>query len=179
MFLGSLSNIIATGYNTLGCNECPETFWENINQEKVKEDFNVKIIVMNGPRVFLMNSIGPFNSTPPKVNLAGIEMVERGKFNIDLKTFIKGKHKPNNEKAINRNTKYVFNQGTVAYFLNQNESSYIIQSFPQIVNPTLNEERLKSLTSSIKLTESWTYEAKKLKKSIVLKTKEGGKAFLV
>ena len=176
---GEITNMIATVYNTMGCNECPETVWKNIDQEKIKSDFNAKGIMMNGPRVFLMDSIGQFNIPSSKINLGGIEMVERAKLTIDFKTFLKGKLKAYEEQEVNRTTEFVFNQGSDAYFLLHNGDTYIMQSFAQIVNPNLKEEELKALASSLNLLKGWTYEAKKLDSTIVLKTREEGKAFII
>ena len=176
---GGITNMVATVYNTMGCNNCPETVWKNVDQEKVKNDFNAKSIVMNGPRVFLMDSAGQFNTPPPKINLGGIEMIERAKLNIDFITFLKGKRKPYDEQVVYRTTEFVFNQGSDAYFLHHNGDTYIMQSFAQIVNPNLKEEELKTLASSLNLLKGWTYEAKKLDSTIVLKTREEGKAYII
>jgi hypothetical protein len=176
---GSMNNLVATVYNTVGCNDCPENVWKNIDQEKIKKDFKAKSVIMNGPRVFLMDSIGQFNTPPPKINLGGIEMIERAKLNIDIKSFLKGKHKPYDEQEVNRSTKYVFNQGSNAYFLHNNGSTYIMQSFAQIINPKLKEEGLKTLANSLKLPNGWTYEAKRLDETIILETKEGGEAYII
>jgi hypothetical protein len=176
---GGVTNMIATVYNTLGCNECPETVWKKIDQEKLKNDFNAKAIIMNGPRVFLMDSIGQYNMPSSKINLGGVEMIERAKLTIDFKTFLKGKRKAYDEIEINRATEFVFKQGGEAYFLHHNGDAYIMQSFAQIVNPNLKEEGLNTLTSSLNLPEGWTYEAKKLDKTIVLKTNQDGKAYII
>lgn len=176
---GGIGNMTATVYNTLGCNDCPEAVWKNINAEKIKKELNARRIVMNGPRVFLMDSIGQFNMPPPKVNLGGIAMVERARLAIDLKTFLKGKRKAYEEQAIDRSTKFVFNKGSYAYFLHHGSENYIMQSFSQIVNPVLYEEGLKTLAGSLKLPNGWTYEVKKLETPLILESKEDGKAYVI
>lgn len=176
---GHVGNLEVTVYNTMGCNDCPETLWKNVDQEKVKRDFNASNIAMNGPRVFLMDSIGQFTIPPAKVNLGGIEMVERAKLPIDLKTILKGKINPYEERVINRATKYVFNRGSEVYMLHHKDDSYIMQSFAQIVQPNLNEARLKTLANALKMPAGWTYECKILNKSIVLETRDDGEAILI
>lgn len=176
---GHVGNLEVTVYNTMGCNDCPETLWKNVDQEKVKRDFDAKNIAMNGPRVFLMDSIGQFNMPASKVNMGGIEMIERAKLPIDLKTILKGKINPYEERVIIRATKYVFNKGSQVYLLHHNDDSYIMQSFAQIVRPNLNEAELKTLANELKMPVGWTYESKILDKSIVLETRDDGEAILI
>ena len=136
---GNIGSMIATVYNTLGVNDCPETVWKNIDKEKIKKEFNAKSVVMNGPRVFLMDSVGQFNAPPPKVDIGGIEMIERAKLDVELKTVLMGK-KPYDEQIVKRTTMYIFNTGSSVYLLHHNNDSYIMQSYAKIVNPDLNEE---------------------------------------
>lgn len=176
---GHVGNLEVTVYNTMGCNDCPETLWKNVDQEKVKRDFDAKNIAMNGPRVFLMDSIGQFNIPAAKVNMGGIEMIERAKLPIDLKTILKGKINPYEERVIIRATKYVFNKGSQVYLLHHKNDSYIMQSFAQIVRPNLNEAELKTIANELKMPVGWTYESKILDKSIVLETRDDGEAILI
>jgi len=175
---GNIGNMVATVYNTLGVNDCPETVWKNIDKEKVKKDFQAKSVVMNGPRVFLMDSVGQFNMPPPKVDIGGIEMIERAHLDVDLKTLLMGK-KPYDEQIVKRTTMYIFNTGSSVYLLRHNTDTYIMQSYAKIVDPDLNEEKLKTLANVLKLPSGWTYETKKLDEALILETKENGKAYLV
>lgn len=176
---GRVGNLEVTVYNTLGCNDCPESLWKTVDQEKVKRDFHATNIAMNGPRVFLMDSIGQYNVPPAKVNLGGIEMIELANLPIDLKTILKGKINPYEERVINRATKYVFNKGSEVYMLHHQQNSYIMQSFAQIVQPNLNELGLKTLANALKMPSGWTYERKILDKPIVLETRDDGEAILI
>lgn len=172
-------NIEATVYNSIGCNTCPEISWKNIDQERIKKDFNAKFIIMNGPRFFLMDSIGQYQKPLPKVNLGGIEMIERAKLNISSIELLKGKHNSYEEQIVSRTTKYVFNKGSQAYFLKHKADLYIMQSYANIINPNLKEKDLKTLANIIKLPNGWTYETRKLNTPIVLKTLKDGEAFLI
>ena len=176
---GKLWNMVATVYNTLGCSECPDSAWKKIDQEKLKEYLNAKSIKMNGPRVFLMDSVGQFNSPPTSVNLGGVEMIERAKLEVSLKMLMNGKIKPYEEKLVNRTTKYIFNKGSYAYFLHHNQESYIMQSYAQIVNPDLNEAALKKLSNVLKLPSDWVYETKLLQENIILENQVVGETFVI
>ena len=50
-----------------------------------------------------------------------------------------------------------------------------MQCFAQIVNPSLNEEGLKSLANALKMPGGWTYKAKKLQNRVFWKLKEVAK----
>jgi hypothetical protein len=176
---GKIGKLEATVYNTIGCNDCPKNLWKKIDQEKIKKQFDAKSVVMNGPRVFLMDSIGQFNSSPPKVNLGGIEMIKRAKISISLRKVMDGKSEPYEENVIKRKTKYIFNKGSQVYLLHHKNKTYIMQSYALIVKPNLNEEILKSFGSILKLPSGWSYETKVLEESLILETKDGGEAFVI
>jgi hypothetical protein len=48
----------ATVYNTLGHNDCPPKIWEGISEDAMKERFSALMVLMNGPRYFIMDEIG-------------------------------------------------------------------------------------------------------------------------
>lgn len=171
--------LVASVYNTLGCNECPDSIWKNINPEKIKQEVDAKNISLNGPRFFLMDSIGQFNVAPARVTLGGIELVERATISIDLKTVLQGKIKAYHERVIKRSTKYVFNKGSLAYFLIHNGDRYIMQSYSLMVNPQMNEAKLTTLANELHLPEGWKFASEMLDKPIVLETNNGGKAYLI
>lgn len=82
---GNLTNLNAIVYNRLGCHDCPDEIWRSVDPKKLKDSLKAKSIAMNGPRVFMMDRIGQNNTPPPKVNLAGIEMIERATVPVSKK----------------------------------------------------------------------------------------------
>jgi len=176
---GNVTDLEAAVYNTLGCNDCPQEVWSVIDPEKLTKELDAKKIIMNGPRVFLMNKIGQFNEPPPKVNIGGLEMVKRAVLPLKIKTLLAGESEPYVENKVNRQTQYIFNKGTEVYLLINGDSYYIMQSFAMITDPDLKIEDLKTLNSKIKLPSGWKYEVKVLDEEFVLETKEGGEAFVI
>lgn len=176
---GRVNNLTATVYNTFGCNDCPAVQWNAIDEEKLKKELNAKSIVMNGPRVFMMDSIGQSNAAPPKVNLGGIEMIERAMLPISVATVFKGKSNPYEENTINRSTKYVFLKGRKVYQLINKNNIYIMQSYALFVDRSLNETALDQLQAKIKLPEGWQFKVVTLTEDLVLETVAGGEAHVI
>lgn len=176
---GKFTNLTATVYNTLGCNDCPNYKWDKINQEKLKDSLNAKSIVMNGPRVFMMDKIGQSNKSPKKVTLGGIEMVERATVQLPFTTFMSGKSKPYKEITITRSTEYVFEKGKKVYLLISPKNTYVMQSYSMMIEKNLKESDLEILNSKLKLPNGWKYQVKILENDLVLKTFENGEAHLI
>ena len=179
IFSGGLTDLTATVYNTLGCNEFPEDQWKAIDKQELKKEFSAKEIIMNGPRYFMMDKIGQTNAEPEKVLIGGLEMKERAKLHISFKEMMKGKSKPYEENKIERSTEYVFNKGSKVYELLSPKHTYIMQSYSQIVNPNLSESDLDDLQTKIKLPEGWEYKVVILDNDLVLRTIEEGETFVI
>jgi len=43
-------------YNTTGLNDCPDSLWDGMDLEKVKEQFGAKAVQKNGPHFWMMDS---------------------------------------------------------------------------------------------------------------------------
>jgi haloalkane dehalogenase len=91
---GNLTNLNAIVYNTLGCNDCPDEIRRSVDPRKLKDSLKAKSIAMNGPRVFMMDRTGQNNTPRPKVNLAGIEMIERATVPVSIKNCCVGNPLP-------------------------------------------------------------------------------------
>jgi len=176
---GNLSNLTATVFNTIGCNDCPVAIWNAINVEKLKDSLKAKAINRNGPRVFLMDKIGQTNVVPPKVMLGGLAMIERATVSVSLATVMAGKSKPYQENSIKRSTEYVFLKQKKIYKLISPKYTYIMQSYSLIVNKTLNEKALEILETKLNLPRGWQYQVETLTQDLVLKTVEDGEAYVI
>jgi hypothetical protein len=42
-------------YNTLGLNDCPAEKWASLDTAKLKKEWNVAAVILNGPRYFIMD----------------------------------------------------------------------------------------------------------------------------
>jgi len=176
---GTARHLTATVYNTLGCNHCPAETWNAIDAKQIKDSLGAKAVLMNGPRVFMMDFIGQSNEAPPKVKMHGLEMVERATLPIPLKTVMNGKSKPYQENTIRRSTEYIFEKGKKTYQLTSPEHTYIMQSYAKILDTSMNEAALDHMGTRLKLPVGWTYRIVTLDEDLVLKTLDNGEAHVV
>jgi len=167
---GSMTDLVATVYNTLGVNDCPAKQWSAIDPSVLKEQLNAKAVEMNGPRYFLMDKIGQSNVAPPVTFLSGLGFKERATVQIPLTTMLRGKAKPYQETTVKRSTEYVFTKGSEVYELVSPEHTYVMQTYAQIIDPKLTEADLAKLGNRLKLPKRWTYKVVMLDKDLVLKT---------
>ncbi|MFZ6693867.1 hypothetical protein ACO0K1_19000 [Undibacterium sp. SXout20W] len=167
---GSMSNLVATVYNTLGVNDCPANQWSAIDPKALKKELRAKAIEMNGPRYFLMDKIGQSNVAPPVTILGGLGFKERASVQIPIATMLRGKSKPYEETTVKRSTEYVYSKGSIVYELISTEHTYVMQTYAQIIDPKLTEADLSQLNGRLKLPEGWKFNVFTLDEDLVLKT---------
>lgn len=69
------------------------------------------------------------------------------------------------ETIVNRSTTYVYHKGRDIYELVAPDgTAYIMQSYSLQVDPSLNEESLKTLGSRLKLPAGWSYRVRQLER---------------
>ena len=66
----------ATVYNTLGHNDCPPKIWEGISEDAMKERFSALMVLMNGPRYFIMDEISASGASASgkTIDIDGMEL---------------------------------------------------------------------------------------------------------
>jgi haloalkane dehalogenase len=166
---GHLNHMRGTVYNTLGLNDCPQEQWEDLDPDEIKKETNARAIVMNGPRYFLMDRAS-LENPGEVVSLGGLQFRKFATIQIPMTSMIGGtKRKPYTESTIERTTSYVFSAGKQVYELVAPDGTvYVMQSYSQIVDPTLTEESLATLASRLKLPEQWQYRVRTLDQDYVM-----------
>jgi hypothetical protein len=71
-------HLIATVYNTLGHNDCPAKVWDGITEDAMKERFGALMVLMNGPRYFIMDEISASGASASGVPDADIVAGAKG-----------------------------------------------------------------------------------------------------
>ena len=101
----------ATVYNTLGHNDCPAKIWEGIREDAMKERFSALMVLMNGPRYFIMDEIGASGASASgkTIDVDGMELTERASIDLGLFDLL---HRPYRETTIDRDTIYRFKAGS-------------------------------------------------------------------
>ena len=95
-------------FNTQGLNLCPEERWQALSKEAIAKQFDASIVVLNGPRYWVMDEIQAAGATVNNVkeSFGGIEMNLRATVEIGLLKQILGDKRfaPN---QISRTTNFV------------------------------------------------------------------------
>src|SRR5215472_2665234 len=135
-------SMTAEVYNTLGLNDCPAEKWASLDPEKLKKEWNVAAMVLNGPRYFIMdrNAI----EKPGKVeSFDGFEARYLALLEINRNS---SKRVPYKENSVQRQNRYVYERGKNVYeLISPDGHVYVMQSYSQEVDKNLNEAGLMTL----------------------------------
>ena len=167
---GHLGHIEASVYNTLGLNDCPDDLWKTLDAEEIKKAYKARAVILNGPRYFLMDQIGSANVEQGVFSFGALQMRRMATVRMPLTSMLGGlTHKPYTENIVQRTTTYVYNSGRDVYELVAADGkTYIMQSYALIVDPTLNEEKLKTLGTRLHLPAGWQYRVRRLTEDCIL-----------
>lgn len=170
-------HLVATVYNTLGLNDCPDVAWSAISEDEVKKRFGAAKVLLNGPRYFLMDSIVGSGATAAgeTIEVGGLYFTKRATINLDL---LDARSEPYRERTIDRETRYVFKAGSPVFLLEaRNGSRYVMQAYAQIVDKTLSYADLPGLGARLKLPSGWRYTTMVPDKDVIVGAQ--GKATVV
>ena len=148
--------LIANVWGTQGQNECPQADWEALDAAAIATERGALTALLNGPRYWVLDSITANIKTTGTLSTFGtIEMMELATVNLgkgvpDLSNYL--------AKPVVRDTVFTFKAGTQIYLLTDTDGvQYVMQSYSQIVDPTMSMDRLATLGDSLKLPTGWTY----------------------
>ena len=162
-------------YNTLGLNDCPAEKWASLDTARLKKEWNVAAIVLNGPRYFIMdrNAI----QAPGKVeSFDGLDARLLAQLEIKPNS---SKRLPYTENGVQRQNRYVYERGKNIYeLLSPDGRLYVMQSYSQEVDKKLNEAGLLTLASRLKLPQGWQYRTRTLDEDLVIEN-VAGKAYVI
>ncbi|OWF65298.1 hypothetical protein B6A14_05695 [Polynucleobacter hirudinilacicola] len=157
-------------FNTQGLNLCPEEQWKAITKESITSKYDASFALLNGPRYWVMDEIHAAGATVNNVkeSFSGMEMNLRATIELGLlKQILGSKHFMPNQ--INRTTNFVYKAGSSIYELTSPAGEiYVMQSYSQIVNPSLMIEDLPDLEKQLKLPSGWIYQSRVLDKDLSL-----------
>lgn len=163
-------NLEVKVFNTQGLNNCPQEQWKVLTKESIAKTYDASFVLLNGPRFWTMDEIGAAGSTVNNVkeSFGGIEMNLRATVTLGLmKQLIGTKQYSSNE--ITRTTNFIYRAGKPVYELTSPAGEvYVMQSYSQIVNPSLNMKDLSSLDQQLKLPTGWKYKTRLLQQDLSL-----------
>lgn len=154
----SMSGLKAQVFNTIGYGDCPEAAWKTITESELRKRFGAVTVILNGPRHFIMDKIIPKGATArgEVITVNGIGLESRAELSLSLFELM---DKPYGEHTVDRETVYRFDAGKPTFRLTTPEGAvYVMQSYAQIVDPTLTYDALPGLGAKLKLPKGWTYQ---------------------
>lgn len=151
-------------YNTIGLNECPAELWNELEEEALVEAYDAAAVKINGPRYWVINRIAGGGATAAGkiVDFNGIEMKQAATIETKLWEGTVGS-KLYAENQVQRTTTFTYYANNMVYELTSPEGDvYRMQSYAQIVDPTLTIADLETLGERLELPEGWRYQARVL-----------------
>jgi hypothetical protein len=158
---------IARINNTLGLNRCRQGWWDSLDTAALAEESGADLVLLNGPRNFLMDKVKVTNPGPIS-EFAGKRLREVA--TIDLSKIGLAPPPAFTNVQITRTTKFTFLAHKRVFELTDPDGrTYVMQSYAQIVDPDLSYDELRGLGPRVGLPDGWTYRSYKPRRNIVLR----------
>jgi hypothetical protein len=149
----------AAVYNSFGLNDCPAELWSALDAQAIAAKNGAATALLNGPRYWLMNEIEKTNQGPRIIkNFGGIDMA------LQAQTLLSGMNPaPYTANQVHRHTVFTFDAGEEVYELHDPAlRRWVMQTWSQIVDPTLSRADLARLGERLDLPDGWTYQTRTL-----------------
>ncbi len=164
------TGLVATVYNTYPLNTCPEARWSAMDATSVAAANGVPFAELNGPRYWLMDSIAKVRTGGEVVkSFGGIAMIEEA--TVVLGGSVAAARVPFTPHTVSRQAAFTFATGRQVYELvAPGGTVWVMQTYSQIVDPTLSMADLPGLASRLTLPTGWTYRVRTLTRPLVVAT---------
>jgi hypothetical protein len=145
----------ATVYNTFPLNDCPDELWEKLDPQAMAAENGAIAALLNGPRYWLMGSIGKRGrDNLERKSFGGIEMLRQA--TVKLATM---NPSPYSLNRVDRKAVFTFDAGREIYELIDSDGRHwVMQTWSQTVDPALSLSDLPGLASRLSLPAGWTYQ---------------------
>ena len=159
----------AGGYNTLRLNDCPADKWTALDTNKLPKELKATAVVLNGPRDFVMDRNALRNPGYVK-SFDGLQ----ARLLAQLEIKAKQKRAAYTEHIVDRENQYVYERGKDTYeLISADGRIYIMQSYSQESDRSLNEQGLQTLATRLKLLKGWQYRVRRLDADLVVRNSDG------
>ena len=163
---GAIPDARVVVWNTIGLNECPATKWNGFDADALAEELGDTLVVLNGPRHFLMDSAKA--RTGRVRSFHGLRMRRVATIPIDSAADLA--QVPYTERTVDRDNTWHWKRGRLVYeLLAPDGSNYVMQSYSQIVDPRLRIGDLRRLSDRLDLPTGWRYRVRRLKRPLTLR----------
>lgn len=145
-----------------------ENEFDNLKEDKIKNETNADIVIKNGPRFWVLDEISGKRKSPIWT-LQGHEYIVPAYLNLNVLELLN--RKPYNPMEVTRDTKYVYYQNSLVYkLISPTGEEYIMQAASQEIETTLNLTDLETLANKLNLKNGWKYEVERISSEFVLES---------
>jgi hypothetical protein len=152
---------------------CPPAVWAGVKVAALEAEYDVAVAFKNGPRGWTMDTV----TTPvgPVVAFEGIDTRWWGKGVLPAGTkFEKRGLEPYNPLKSHRKSTFTFKKGRPVFILEDSKgTTWVMQAFSRIIDPTLTYDALQTLGDKLKLASGWSYRVKVLDEDLIISTPQG------
>ena len=163
---GAPPDATAVVWNTIGLNNCPASWWNSFEAGDVAKELGATVVVLNGPRHFLMDSV----SVPRKgrvMTFHGQKM--RRVASIPIKTAADVAQVPYTDRVITRKNTWRWQRGRRIWeLLAPGGDTYVMQSYSQIKDRSLTIGKLNALGRRLELPPGWRFRSRVLRRPLEL-----------
>ncbi|OPX08848.1 hypothetical protein [Mycobacterium sp. AT1] len=149
----------ATVYNTFPLNDCPADQWERLDAAAVAAENDAVGALLNGPRYWLMSHIEKRGGTDQeRRTFGGIEMLRQATVVLSSTN-----PAPYSVNEVDRKAVFVYDAGQPVFELVDPQGRvWLMQTYSQTVDPTLDLTDLPGLAAHLNLPEGWSYQTRTL-----------------
>jgi len=161
------SDFIADVYSSFPINPCPQNEWKALDAKAIASVDGGLAVILNGPRFWLMDSmsrylVGEQAVTTTKMGRITMHQTATAQFG-SLHPW------PYSPQAVHRAATFSYQSGQQIYELtNPTERRWVMESWSQGVDPTLQEPDLGSLGNKLSLPPGWSYSTRRLATPLVI-----------
>lgn len=150
-------------WGTQGISDCPLDDWYALDSDTLQDELGAVRVVMNGPRHWVLDHVEA-GSLPdvPHHWFGALEMQQLATLDLSLESLMSS-GEPYQERTVNRDTLFAFFAGSEVYELVTPEgTTYVMQSYANIVDPELQARDLPGLGTRLTLPDGWIFRARTL-----------------
>jgi hypothetical protein len=161
-------SVEAEVWGTQGLNDCPQAAWESIDPMAIRAEAGATTVVLDGPRYWVLDGVSAELPEGAPRRFGTLEMRQLASVTLPLGTTSSMAYV---ERTIRRNSEFEFLTGSEIYeLIAADGSAYVMQSYAQIVDPSLSESDLPGLGAGLSLPSGWQYRVRTLEAPLVVST---------
>ena len=166
--------LTAAIYNTTGLNDCPAELWRSLDPGKLAEDFGVPMVVLNGPRFWVLDQVTA-HATGEILSFSGLEARWVAEVPVPPGQAAEpSARRYYSDVMVKRETEWLFAAGRPVYeLLTPDGKTYVMQAYSHIVDDSLTADSLPGLGDRLHLPDRWHYRARTPDRDLTLRAVAG------